>query len=85
MEKISNGDVIHLQDGRKFAVLKGKKIKEQDYCLLSTLENPVQFSIDKIRTDKSGNYEVSEYHGDDSFKILRELLGLDSPAQQEQY
>jgi hypothetical protein len=76
METISRGDVIKLDDGFEYAVVKGKKVEGNDYCILATVKKPINFSLDQIRHDEKGRLQVCECNGNGCTHILKEVLDI---------
>ncbi|MCL2722345.1 MAG: hypothetical protein FWD47_13530 [Treponema sp.] len=72
--KLECGDVLILVNGRKYGVLKIKKVLEKIFCLATTMECPVDIGVLEIYLSKDGGIEAAEYKGDDYQNIFYELI-----------
>jgi len=71
--KIANATIIEVAGGNKFCVVVVKKIDGVEYCLLSTMDAPIEMRVAELRTIND-NTEIKNYDGADYKNILLKLL-----------
>jgi hypothetical protein len=71
--KITKNSTIQLADGNKYWLVTAKTINNKNYCLLSTMDAPVEMKVSEIRMN-GDNAEVKVYDGKDYQDILKQLI-----------
>ena len=71
--KITKSSIIELPGGAKFLIVNADKIGDRNFCLLSTLEQPIEMRVAEMRINV-GVAEVKEYTGKNYKDILFQLL-----------
>jgi len=72
--KIKKHEIIRLGNGEKYFIVKGKNIDGRNFCLLSTLQAPIEMKLAEMCVNDDGVIEVMEYISPDYKEILFKLF-----------
>ena len=74
MEIVSNS-IIKLKDDREYLVVRTKRIEGDEFCLLSTLNKPIEMKVARVYEQNSKTI-IEQYKGGDYKYILAKLLDV---------
>ena len=75
---ISKGNIIKLDNGAQYFIIKGKEINGRNFCIASTAVEPFEIKMLEMRKGEEGTVETRAYNGEDYADILAIMLEVNN-------